>query len=95
MSGRTAIDLLSAGRPVTLNLDGEHTALDCVIAAVQGQTATLVQTARVEAQLIDRLQRGRDGYLLIADSGSVIGLRGAATVSPATRHLIEFVVTDA
>ncbi|HLJ04389.1 MAG TPA: hypothetical protein VKT31_13170 [Solirubrobacteraceae bacterium] len=90
-----AINPLSPGLPVSLNLDGEQLALDCVIASVEGQTATLVGTSQVEPKLIDRLQHGRPGYLLISDSGTVIGLRGAATVTPETPHLIEFVVTDA
>jgi hypothetical protein len=86
---------LAPGIPVTLNVDGENAAVDCVVASLEGRTAMLVQTSTADPKLIARLQSTREGYLVLSATGTVVGLRGTVTISAANRPLIEFVLTDA
>jgi hypothetical protein len=79
---------------VTLDLGKAVTPVDCVVTDITGVTATLVQRAGQEPELLERLTAGVTAYLVISDEQAVIGLRGAAIVTPESRPLIEFVVTD-
>jgi hypothetical protein len=88
------MDNLQVGLPVTLELDGEPRPIDCVVTALTGETATLVRTGQVKDDLSHRLQAGSAGFLVFADSSAVLGLRGAAIMTPESRPLIDFVVTD-
>jgi hypothetical protein len=88
------VEQLRIGQCVTLDLGKADTPLDCVVTDVTGATATLVQRADHDSAVIERLSAGVPAYLVISDQNSVIGLRGAAIVTPASRPLIEFVVTD-
>ena len=85
---------LRVGQCVTLDLGKAVTPLDCVVADISGATATLVQRVDQEPEVLERLSSGLPAYLVISDENSVIGLRGAAIVTPDSRPLIEFVVTD-
>jgi hypothetical protein len=86
---------LRIGQCVTLDLGKAEPTLDCVVTEIMGATATLVQRADQRPEILERLSSGLSAYLVISDSNSVIGLRGAAIVTPQSRPLIEFVVTDA
>ena len=88
------VQKLRVGQCVTLDLGKADTPLDCVVTGIAGATATLVQRADHSTDLLDRLSAGISAYLVISDENSVIGLRGAAIVTPESRPLIEFVVTD-
>lgn len=89
------MDSLKIGQPVTLELDGGHGPLDCVVTAVAGETATLVHTGQPRDELTQRLEAGSPGFLVVGHSSSVLGFRGAAIITPQSRPLIDFVVTDA
>jgi hypothetical protein len=88
------MDALTIGQPVTLELDGGLSPLDCVVTAIAGETATLVQTGLARDELTERLEAGSGGFLVIGRANSVLGLRGAAIITPQSRPLIDFVVTD-
>ncbi len=86
---------LCVGMSVTLELD-EVGRLPCVVTSVEGPTSTLVQMQPPDGPVLDRLTTtGGRGYVVFADADAVIGLRGAAIVTPASDPLIEFVVTEA
>lgn len=85
---------LRVGQCVTLDLGKANTPVDCVVADITGATATLVQRVEHQPEVLERLSSGVAAYLVISDDHSVIGLRGAAIVTPESRPLIEFVVTD-
>ena len=89
------MDSLKIGQPVTLQLDGGVGPLDCVVTAVAGETATLVNTGQPRAEHTERLEAGSGGFLLVGVAAAVRGLRGAAIISPENRPLIDFVITDA
>ena len=89
------MDPLKIGQPVTLELDGGLGPLNCVVTALAGETATLVHTGQLRDDITERLNAGSSGFLVIGDATSVIGLRGAAIITPRSRPLIDFVVTDA
>ncbi len=85
---------LCVGMSVTLELD-EAGRLPCVVTSVEGSSSRLVQTQPPDRPVLDRLNAGGRGYVVFADADAVIGLRGAAIVTPESDPLIEFVVTDA
>lgn len=89
------MDPLQVGQPVTLELDGGLGPLNCVVTALAGETATLVHTGQLRDDFTERLKAGSSGYLVIGDTASVVGLRGAAIITPRSRPLIDFVITDA
>ena len=88
------MDTLQVGLRVTLELDGESHPISCVVTAVAGETATLVRTDQVKDELNSRLKAGSAGFLVFADASAVLGLRGAAIMTPESLPLIDFVVTD-
>jgi hypothetical protein len=93
-AGGWVVSRLTPGQPVMLNVEGEKSELACVVATLDGNTAMLVQSVAGDPQLMDRLARRRKAYLLFPGPGTVVGLRGAVAAPPATRPLIEFVLTD-
>jgi hypothetical protein len=88
------MDTIQIGLPVALELDGEPHPIQCVVTAVAGETATLVRTGQVKDELCSRLKAGSAAFLVYSDSSTVLGLRGAAIMTPENRPLIDFVVTD-
>jgi hypothetical protein len=88
------MDNLQVGLPVTLELDGEPHPIACVVTALTGETATLVRTDQVKDELNSRLKAGSAGFLVFGGSSTVLGLRGAAIMTPESVPLIDFVVTD-
>ena len=88
------MDTLQIGLPVTLELDGEPHPIQCVVTTVAGETATLVRTGQVKDELCSRLTAGSSGFLVYTGSRTVLGLRGAAIMTPENQPLIDFVVTD-
>lgn len=89
------MDNLQVGQVVTLELDGSRAAIGCVVTELAGDTATLVRTGPVHDDVCARLHSGSGGFLVVGDSTSVLGLRGAAIIMPERQPLIDFVLTDA
>jgi hypothetical protein len=88
------MDTLQVGQIVHLELDGGSSPLACVVTALTGETATLVHTGQVQDEQCKRLRAGSTGFLVRADASAVLGLRGAAIMTPESRPLIDFVITD-
>ncbi len=59
-----------------------------------GEARVLAQVRRASPRAVARLVTGSLGYLLFSYKGALIGLRGVARISAATRPLMEFVVVD-
>lgn len=88
------MESLQVGQVVALELDGGEGPLNCVVTALAGETATLVHTGQFRDELCARLKAGSSGFLVVGDSNSVLGLRGAAIMTPENNPLIDFVVTE-
>ena len=88
------MESLQVGQVVALELDGGERPLNCVVTALAGETATLVNTGPFRDDLAERLQAGSSGFLVVGESNSVLGLRGAAIITPQNNPLIDFVVTE-
>lgn len=88
------MELVHTGERVAMNVDGCADTLECVVAAVEGQTASLVQTVDAQECVADRLSRGVAGFLVLDRDGQTVGLRGLAIQTPESRPLIDFVITD-
>ena len=80
---------LSAGMPVTLELDGLR-ALRCVVTAVDAGGATLVQTEQADGPMARCLQHGGAGFLIFSSATMPVGLRGRAIMPPEQSPLIRF-----
>jgi hypothetical protein len=88
MAGR-----LVPGQRVTMDLDGEEDVVDAVTAS-GGEAQVLAHVRHASPRAVARLVAGSLGYLLFSHKGALIGLRGNARISAATRPLMEFVVVD-
>ncbi len=84
---------LQAGQRVTIDVDGEEEVVDA-IAAADDESRLLVYVRRASPVVLGRLISGSLGYLLYTHKGALMGLRGLARITPATRPLTEFVVDD-
>jgi hypothetical protein len=88
MAGR-----LVPGQRVTIDLDGEEDVVDAVTTS-GGEARVLAQVRHASPHAVARLVAGSLGYLLFSHHEALIGLRGIARISAATRPLMEFVVVD-
>jgi hypothetical protein len=84
---------LHAGQRVTIDIDGEEDVVDAVAASEDG-SRLLVYVRRASPVVLGRLINGSLGYLLYTHKGALMGLRGLARITPATRPLTEFLVED-
>ena len=79
---------------ISLELD-DVGSLPCVVTSLEDETATLVGTEATDPHLSGQLRISRRGYLLFSDSNAIIGLRGAARMTPDTEPLIQFTPDEA
>lgn len=85
---------MQVGQQVSLELDGSKIPVPCVVTSLEGPAATLVNMATLPEEVEGRLAGGATGFLVAGGATGVVGLRGAAILTPESRPLIEFVTTD-